>query len=355
MDDYPTGSAIRQRYELLKPVMDERLRRLWAAAEALASGTGGVTLLSGVTGLARTTIRAGIEELGSPETELTRLAREGRIRRPGAGRKSVVEQDETLESDLKAQLESSQEEAGRPLDWTCKSLRGLADELSTHGHQVSYRTVGNLLHRLGYRFSPSESYKKFSVANRREQYRVLSRRAAWFLRNGEPVVAVGLLAGPAPSEDPERRQLVKPERRTADLAASILRHWWRHSGSRRFPRCRRLLVLADTAGLPTGDRPLWAPLLEPLADESRLEIVVAHFPPGARRWQQSVPELACACSPRGAGGESEALTVDLDLILPPEGVGPPCTGSLRASQGAGEPCDGFWNYQIAGRSRGSVG
>jgi len=352
MDDYRAGSAIRQRYELLKPVLDERRRRLWAAAEALVLGTGGVSMISGVTGLSRTTIRAGIEELRSQDLELAQPAKEERVRRPGAGRKAAVERDETLERDLKTLLESSQEEESCPLDWTCKSLRGLAEELSTNGHRVSYRTVGNLLHRMGYCFSPSESYKKFSIVNRRDQYRLISRRSSWFLRNGEPVVSVGLSAGAAEGEGLKHQQPVRPERRTADLAASVLRHWWRHSSARRFPRTRRLLVIADTSGLPAGDQTIWAPLLQPLADESGLQIIAAHFPPGARRWRRSVREVTTSFSRPGTRGAGELLTVDLDLILP---SGSEMARRIGVRHNPGEAYDGFWNYRIDSRPEASAG
>src|SRR5688572_27579300 len=83
IDDYPARSPIQRRYELLQPILDERLRRLWVAAEALALGPGGIAVLSEATGLSRTTIRAGIEELRSSEGELAQLAKEGRVRRPG--------------------------------------------------------------------------------------------------------------------------------------------------------------------------------------------------------------------------------------------------------------------------------
>ena len=352
MDDYPTGSAIHQRYELLKPVLDERRRRLWAAAEALVLGNGGVSILSGATGLSRTTIRSGIEELKSSKIEPTDLNRQGRVRRPGAGRKAVAEQDQTLEKDLEALLESSREEDSRPLDWTCKSLRRLADELSTNGHQVSYRTVGNFLHRRGYCFSPSESYKKFSLANRCDQYRFISRCSSWFLKNGEPVIDLRISEGVTEGDETNHQQPVKPERKSADLAASVLRHWWQHSGSRKYLRPRGLLVIADTSGLPVGDRVLWAPLLQPLADESALEIVAAHFPPGARRWRRSVRELTCSWSRTGTLGTGEALRIDLDLVLPPEGELP---RRIAAGYEPGKSCDELWNYRIKGRPGGSAG
>jgi hypothetical protein len=352
MDDYPIGSAIRRRYELLKPVLDERRRRLWAAAEALILGTGGIPLVSGVTGLSRTTIRAGIKELRSPDVRLADPSREGRVRRPGAGRRSIVQSDETLEADLETLLESSQEEIVRPLAWTCKSLRTLANELAIKGHQVSYRTLGNLFHRTGYAFSSSASYKQYSVENRRDQYRLISRRSSWFLEQGAPVVSLRLSERGVGNDRGNVIQPVRPNRRTAELGVSILQHWWRHSGSRKYPRARRLLVTTDTSGLPIGDRAIWGPLLQPLAEESGLEIVAAHFPPGVRRWRRSVHEVTNSFSRPGTHEASDALTVDLDLILLFESEIPRRTA---ARQGPGESGDDFWNYRIEARSRGSAG
>lgn len=230
------------------------------------------------------------------------------MRRPGGGRKSVVARDTTLQSDLEALLESSHEDEGHALDWTCKSIRGLAEELAAKGHQVSYRTVGNLLHRLGFRFSPAESYKKFSLASRRDQFRRLAQSVGLLLTKGEPVVALSLTDAAG--------QIVVPEAATAGLAASVLRHWWQESGARRLPRVRRMLLLLDTAGLVTGDRGIWAPLLQPLAVDAQMEIVVAHFPPGARRWRRSARELACSCSWPASNETDHVLTLELDLILP---------------------------------------
>ncbi len=346
MDDYPLLSPIQRRYELLKPVLDERLRRLWAAAEALALGTGGVSRVSGATGLSRTTIRSGIEELQNSKNGQLLPAIPGRVRRPGGGRKTAAELDATLADDLEALLESAREEPGHLLDWTCKSIRGLATELAGKGHQVSYRTVGNLLHRLGFRFSPGESYKKFSLASRCQQYRLIDHLASWFLSKNEPVLSIGILEDlKADSRDGVKtRQAVTPERSTAVLAAAVLRHWWQSSGSRKYVRARRMLLMPDTSGLPIGDAAIWAPLLQPLADDSSVEIVVAHFPPGARRWRRSVRELTCSCSRPGDGHTGEALNLELDLILPSEGEP---SRQPAAPPGHGELFDELWNYRIA--------
>jgi Rhodopirellula transposase DDE domain len=334
MDDYPALAVIQRRYQLLQPVLDERLRRLWAAAEALALGEGGVAVLAGATGLSRTTIRSGILELQGSEGDLVGLTKEGRVRRPGAGRKAAVERDETLKSDLETVLESSQEAEGRLLGWTCKSIRSITEELAVLGHQVSYRTIGNQLHRMGYRFSPSECYKKFSLVARRDQYRRISRRTAQFLARGEPVVSLGVA-------DEATYELVVPDSRNAGLGASLLRHWWQSRGLRSFPGCRRMMLLTDTTGLPSGDRATWAPLLQPLAAEVGLVIEVAHFPPGARRWRWSTREVTGSFSMPAQ--TVEMLMVELDLILAPE-------GGLPRISNPEESVDDFWNYRIGGNS-----
>ncbi|HEX4959361.1 MAG TPA: hypothetical protein VF173_00885 [Thermoanaerobaculia bacterium] len=342
MDDYPTSSPLQRRYEILKPVLDERIRRLWAAAEALALGMGGVSRVSGVTGLSRTTIQSGIEELRRSGTEPPLPAIPGRVRRPGGGRKTAAEVDATLARDLEALLESAHEEPGPTLDWTCKSIRSLAAELAESGHQVSYRTVGNLLHRLGFRFSPGESYKRFSLASRRQQYRLISRLVSSFLSKDEPVLSIGIsgsLKGDDLAGGTQTRQPVTPEQSTAVLAAAALRLWWERSGSRQRQQARRMLLMADTAGLAGGDGTIWAPWLQPLAIDSGLEIVVAHFPPGARRWRRSVREITCSCTLPTVGGE--APNVEIELILAAEEK-----PSRRPPLDPGESCDELWNYRI---------
>jgi hypothetical protein len=97
-----TANLIRQRFDALAPVLDEQARRRLAAAEARSLGHGGVTLVSKVTGLARSTINRGIAEI-----EENRSAGEGRVRRPGGGRRAKTQEDPTLLDDLQKILEAS--------------------------------------------------------------------------------------------------------------------------------------------------------------------------------------------------------------------------------------------------------
>ena len=118
-------AGIRRRYDALVRVLDERGRRLAVAAESKALGPGGISTVSQATGVSRQVIRQGLRELEEPAERS-----EGRIRRPGGGRKKARDKDPTLVKDLQQLLESTTR--GHPetcLRWTCKSVRNLAEEL----------------------------------------------------------------------------------------------------------------------------------------------------------------------------------------------------------------------------------
>ena len=139
-------AAIRVRFEAIEPLLDERSRRRYAAAEALAAGRGGVTAVSEVTGVARSTIGRGLAELrnGAP-------AESDRVRKPGGGRKSLAANDPTLLDDLRSLVEpSTRGDPQASLLWTAKSLRNLAAGLCELGHRISYSAVRELLRSLGY-------------------------------------------------------------------------------------------------------------------------------------------------------------------------------------------------------------
>src|SRR5258705_9857883 len=92
---------VRAKYEQLRWVMDERVTRLWAAAEAEALGYGGIATVVAATGISKSRIRAGIRDLIVQVAKATPVpARAQRIRRAGAGRPTLVEKDPTLLSDL---------------------------------------------------------------------------------------------------------------------------------------------------------------------------------------------------------------------------------------------------------------
>jgi transposase len=180
-------------------MMDEKLRRHWAACEALAVGRGGVSAVSKATGLSRNTIRKGIVEI---QEQMPHLAEEigQRVRRPGAGRKRLAETDPTLQSDLQELLEASTRgDPMCPLLWTSKSTRKLAEELQKKGHVVSHMSVDRMLRDLDYSLQGNRKTDEGRQhPDRDAQFQFIARQVRRFQRAGQPVVSV----------DAKKRELV---------------------------------------------------------------------------------------------------------------------------------------------------
>ena len=139
-------AGITARYKALESFLDERTRRLFAAAESRTVGRGGISAISKATGISRLVIRQAIAELQDPSSLPL-----GRVRRAGGGRKKLVDTDASLKSDLESLLESTTRgDPEAPLRWTSKSVRHLTAELRRMKHRVSHQVVADLLHRLGY-------------------------------------------------------------------------------------------------------------------------------------------------------------------------------------------------------------
>src|SRR3954463_2496154 len=190
-------TTVQTKYELLRPLMDERMRRQWAAAEALSLKRGGVTVVAKATGFSPTTIGQGRREL--PERVNMALEDESciwelptRVRHPGAGRHPLRVNDPTLVRDLEALIEpTTRGDPQSPLRWTCKSTRNLAEALSRQGHRVSYQTAAVLLHDLGYSLQAVRKTREGgSHPDRDAQFRHINRQVIASQEQGQPVVSV---------------------------------------------------------------------------------------------------------------------------------------------------------------------
>jgi len=149
MQDAQLIGHICRMYRALNVEMDERRRRPGAAAEARKLGRGGVSAVARGTRLSRNTVAAGMRELQLPTRQRASAAL--RDRRPGGGRKALVQTDPELVAALESLLEPSMRgDPESPLRWTCKSIRRLAEELTRQRHAVSPNTVALLLKDAGY-------------------------------------------------------------------------------------------------------------------------------------------------------------------------------------------------------------
>ena len=182
------AEGIKAKFDALQPLLDERTRRLWAAAEAQAIGWGGISRVAEATGMSQATVRTGLRELaaGLP------AAQAGRVRRPGGGRKRLTASDPELAAALERKLDPvTRGDPMAPLRWTCSSAARLARELRAEGHGVSERSVNRLLHGLGYSLQANRKTQEGQQhADRDAQFGHISRRVQEFQQRGEPVVSV---------------------------------------------------------------------------------------------------------------------------------------------------------------------
>ncbi len=322
--DAAVVEGIRRKFMALTPLMDERTRRHWAASEARELAWGGVSWVSKATGLSRTTIAAGMEEL---KTLTGGFESNARLRKPGAGRKSLDHHDPDLWAALDALVEPvTRGDPETPLRWTCKSTRRLAEELSRQQHPLSPGTVARMLRDLGYSLQANrKTHEGESHPDRNAQFEYISQQVRRLQKRGQPVVSVDTkkkeLVGNFKNAGQEWRPQGQPEavrvhdfqdpalgkaipygvydlvnnqgwvsvgihHDTAQFAARTIQRWWQSMGAKRFPRACELLITADGGGSNSYRSRLWKVALQELADDLELCLRVCHFPPGTSKWNK---------------------------------------------------------------------
>ncbi|MGH9619825.1 MAG: ISAzo13 family transposase [Bryobacteraceae bacterium] len=343
-------AAIAARYETLKPFLDERARRLVAAAESQAQGRGGISAVSRATGISRSVIRQGIAELKAP-----RSLTPGRIRREGGGRKRAVDKDASLKSDLQRLLESTTRgDPEAPLRWTCKSVRQLTAELKRKKHRISHQAVADLLHALDYSLQANRKTKEGADhPDRNAQFEHLNGNVKRCLGRRQPVISVDTkkkeLVGDFKNHGQELRPKGQPElvrvhdfvdpklgratpygvydlgrnsgwvsvgmdHDTAEFAVETIRRWWRSMGQPIYPQAKRLLITADAGGSNGSRLRLWKVELQKLADETGLRIAVCHFPPGTSKWNKIEHRLFSYISQNWRGKPLRSFQTIVNLI-----------------------------------------
>src|SRR6059036_1179763 len=345
-------AAIRRRFRLIQPHLDERLRRLVAAAEVAAAGAGSVSAVARATGVSRRAIRAGAKEL---KARGTLAPAPGTADPPRGGRKRTIDQDPTLVADLEKLLEpATRGDPESPLRWTCKSVRRLATELIRQGHRTSHRMVAVLLQQLGYSLQANrKTIEGTRHPDRNAQFEHIAARVRAYLRQGQPAISVDTkkkeLVGNFKNAGREWRargqpqsvqvhDFVQPElgraipygvydlgantgwvsvgidHDTAAFAVASIRHWWQAMGRRAYPRARRLLITADAGGSNGARLRLWKVELQKLANHLRLPITVCHFPPGTSKWNKIEHRLFAFISQNWRGQPLVSYAVILSLI-----------------------------------------
>jgi len=317
--------AIREKYRVVGDVLDERGRRVWAAAEARSLPFGGVSLVARATGLSRTTVHAGMRELKAGQR---RTIGTGRSRKTGGGRKPLTYHNPDLLGALEKLVEpTTRGDPESPLRWTCKSTRHLARELQRQGYRIGDRKVAGLLHQMQYSLQANaKTIEGSDHPDRNAQFEYINAQTKKFLRQDVPVISVDTkkkeLVGNfsnggqewQPQGEPERTLLhdfpdkelgkvipygiydvgqnqgwvsVGIDHDTAEFAMDSILSWWKHMGCKTYPEATELLIMADAGGSNSSRSRLWKIGVQRLADLTGLQkIHVSHFPPGTSKWNK---------------------------------------------------------------------
>ena len=342
--------TLRRKFDALLPALDERSRRLVVAAEARVLGRGGVSLVARASGMSRPTIYAGLSDLDSAQT-----LPEGRVRRPGGGRKKLILHDRELPNKLEGLVEPlSRGDPESPLRWTCKSTRTLAAELRAMGTKISHTVVAELLHDLGYSLQANRKTQEGRQhPDRNAQFEHINACAAQDMRAGNPVISVDTKKkelvgnyknngeqwhrkGQAPQVNghdfpgptvPRAYPYglydlannlgwvnVGTDHDTAAFAVASIRGWWNALGRKMYPHAKRLLITADAGGSNGVRLRLWKWELQRLADEAGIPISVCHFPPGTSKWNKIEHRLFAFISQNWRGEPLQSYATIVKLI-----------------------------------------
>ena len=363
MDTSTIVACVRQKFDLLRPLMTERMRRQWAASEALALPRGGMALVAQATGLSRTTIWAGVRELQNPSPSPGCMGDPRRSRREGGGRHFVEVNDPRVLEDLERLVDpATRGDPMSPLRWTCKSTRKLSDELQRRGHDVSHQTVALLLHASRYSLQSNRKTREGgSHPDRNAQFELINARVLAFQKRKQPVISVDTKKKEQigdfknhgeewqPEGQPEevrakdfldkRLGKVIPyglydqtlnkgwvsvgiDHDTAEFATETIRCWWKEMGRPTYRAAKELLITADGGGSNGTRNRLWKVCLQHLADETGLQIGVCHFPPGTSKWNKIEHRMFCHITQNWRGRPLTSRAVVVNLI-----------GSTRTSTG----------------------
>jgi len=304
--------------------LNEAQARWFVADKALDLGRGGMTRLSQITDMSRTTITKGIGELRGRAALITTT---GRIRHEGAGRKRIEESDPEVKKMIVGIVQETT--AGDPMSllrWTSKSTRTIAEELARRGHGIDAVTVGRCLSELGYSLQANVKAKEGPQhAERDEQFRYINRLVKAYIRAGDPVISVDTKKKELVGEFRNAGRTWRPQGEpvkvnvhdfphlgrgkaipygaydiarnravvnvgisydTAEFAVESIRRWWRLDGRRIYRDPSKLLICADSGGSNGHKLRVWKLGLQGLADEIGLPITVCHYPPGTSKWNK---------------------------------------------------------------------
>ena len=332
------------------PLLDERQKRLFLANEALSYGHGGISHISRISGMSRTTITKAVDELSNGETI------DGKTRRSGGGPKYKEEHYPEIEGRIRRIIEGkTYGDPMRALSYTTESLRKIQAELEKDGTKIGHVTIGKILDAIGYSKQANQKLLQAGEPHpdRNAQFEHINDTAEGFLKAGEPVISVDTKKkekiGNFKNDGSEYRPKKQPRRvldhdfplkelgkiapygiytvnnnvgfvnvgtshDTSEFAVESISRWWEAVGKHTFPAAKKLYITCDCGGSNGNRARMWKYQLQQFADRTRLEVVVSHFPRGASKWNKVEHRLFCYITKNWQGQPLVDVQTAIDLI-----------------------------------------
>ena len=343
--------VIKSRIEKVLPILDERQRRIYLAAESSSIGWGGKTKIALLSSVTRRTIAKGDSETFQPEEGTIK----SRIRKKGGGRKKITEhQPEIIKAIEDIVSLHTMGNPMNPLIWTSKSIRKIAAELQVQGYKVSHEVVRQCLINMGYSLQINKKTKEGGNSPDRDaQFEYINKVAKDFLIKKEPVISVDCkkkeLIGEYKNNGQEWTPIKNPTEvnvydfidktnekaspygvydiqnnsgwvnvgissDTATFSVSTIRDWWEKEGKMSYPSTNRIYINADGGGSKGSRNHLWIAELQRFGNDTGLDIYVSHFPPGTSKWNKIEHRLFSYISKNWRAKPLTSLLVVVNLI-----------------------------------------
>jgi len=318
-----TDILLQEKLTTFNNLLNEKDRRLVLAAEAKSLGRGGLSKVSKLSGISRVTLNAGMKEL---EENLIYTPVKSKNRKEGGGRKKEIQKNVSLQKTIEEIVSPyTMGDPIKPLLWTSKSLRKIAEILKEQKIKISHKLVGEILKNIGYSLQSNRKTDEGSAhIDRDAQFEFINKIAADFLASNNPVISVdckkkevlGNLKNAgrdwAPKGKPPEVKVydfidkdlgkaipygiydiknnegwvsVGINHDTASFAVASIRSWWNEMGKEKY-KSDKLYITADGGGSNSSRSRLWKVELQAFANESGMEITVSHYPPGTSKWNK---------------------------------------------------------------------
>ncbi len=345
---------LKVKYEKVLPLLNEKQKRMLLAAEAESMGRGGLLKVSKLSGVSRVTLNVGMQEITLPPIAANSSLM-GRIRKEGGGRKKKTALDTNLVKAVEDIVTPhTMGDPVKPLLWTSKSLRNIAEQLTKKGFKISHKLVGIILKEAGYSLQSNRKTDEGSSHEDRDaQFIYINDLVNEFIRTSAPVISVDCkkkeLIGNfrnagidwIPKKNPTKvkvydfvdKELGKAvpygvydignnegwvsvgiSHDTASFAVATIRSWWFEMGQEKFKDTKKILITADGGGSNSSRNKLWKKELEILATELGIQISVCHFPPGTSKWNKIEHRLFAHITMNWKAKPLTSIQVVVDLI-----------------------------------------